>query len=856
MAATRSHSLKVIDGGLSDEPSPYEATTIDVPNGEIAPGVTLNDGVLHIEQPDGGVMIDFSPDLSDPDDEDDEAQDDFYRNLASKIDPGELETIATDLLDAINRDIDSRQEWMQTRSRGITLLGLKLEDPRGDIGTTSAPLEGQSTVRHPLLLESTVNFQATAGGELLPATGPVKIRNDTPTKPKAAEQPAQPYQAQPMMGHNGGPPLESPDDKYENVEELASALETDMNHYLTAVATEYYPDTDRMLFYVGFGGDGFKKVYNCPLKERVVSESVDAEDLIVSNSAVSLQNCGRITHKIKMRKSVIRRMQILGAYRDVELSIPQPETNNPVEQKKADIQGAQPRNQRPEDRDYTIYETYCELELDKFAPKQFKNKGLPLPYRVTLERDSRKVLSVIRNWNKDDEQCLPKQFFVQFPFIRGLGFYGIGFIHLVGNTTNALTAAWREMLDAGMFANFPGFLYSKAMGRQLTNQMRVPPGGGLGLEIGAQQDIRAAVMPLPYKEPGPAFTSFVQNVEQGGQRLAATAQINVGEGKQDAPVGTTLALIEQATKVISAVHRRLHAAQAEEFKLIKDRFLEDPEAFWRHNKTPTIQWQKDTFVKALKNNNLVPVADPNNPTSLHRIAKATAVKELQKGNPLLYDAKAVDERIFRIVGIDPEGLFKDVPDPPPPDPRMEAIKQKAQSTREQQQAMLQDSMIKARIAVAQLQDKMQDRASREKIEGMKVQLEQMRFGEEQNLNRNEDQRNAAKAMLDMFTKQAQAAQQMQGDRAQQIHEMQSNLMQLQHDMQTQAQRHELEMQTASQQAEHQHRVDQDKHHADMARAQEQHEQKMVHADQQNEAKLAQAKALAAIQKKSKPKPKG
>jgi len=320
----------------------------------------------------------------------------------------------------------------------------------------------------------------------------------------------------PMMGHNGGPNL------MEETDDLAMALEKDMNHYLTVTATEYVPDTDRMLFYIGFGGDGFKKVFNCPLRRRPVSESVDAEDLIVSDSATDLQNCGRVTHRIKMRKSVLRRMQIMGAYRDVPIGQPAPATPDPAKVRKMEIEGVT-AHLNPEDEDYTIYECYCELDLDKFAPKQFKGEGLPLPYRVTIEKDSRQILSIIRNWNEDDEQCLAKRFFVQSPFIRGLGFYGYGFIHLLGNITNTLTAGWRETIDGGMFANFPGFLFSKSVGRQLSNQIRVPPGGGVGIDLGAQQDIRSAVMPLPYKEPGPGFVSFLQHVAEEGQRLGATA---------------------------------------------------------------------------------------------------------------------------------------------------------------------------------------------------------------------------------------------------------------------------------------------------------------------------------------------
>lgn len=748
--------------------------TLELPTNEIAPGQSLDDGVLTTEAGDGSATFDFNPDLSDPRKD---GSNDFYGNLANRLGEGRLSEIASSLLEGIERDEMSRRDWLDTRARGITLLGLKLEDPKSEV-VSGAPLEGMSTVRHPLLLESTVAFQATAGGELLPASGPVKVRNDSTTPPEVKRPPPPPMPAPPappagglppmppgmappgagapppmmpppgpapgpmtggpppmpgpmppMMGHNGGPPMEPEPlpDQGQGKEELATALEIDMNHYLTAVATEYYPDTDRMLFYVGFGGDGFKKVYNCPLRRRPVSESVDAENLIVSNASTDMKNCGRITHKIKMRPSIIKRMQILKEYRDVALTPPAPAPTNPVEQKKEELAGQRLNTQRPEDMDYTVYETYCELDIDEFAPRKFKGKGLPLPYRVTIERDSKQVLSLVRNWEKGDDECLPKQFFVQFPFIRGLGFYGIGFIHLVGNTTNALTAAWREMLDAGMFANFPGFIYNKGLGRQLTNQFRVPPGGGVGIDVGTQGRIQDAIMPLPYKEPGPSFSSFVKEIEEGGRRLGSVAQVSVGEGKADAPVGTTLALIEQATKMVNSVHKRLHAAQAEEFQLLKERFREDPAAFWRHNKKPTVPWKKEQFLQALEDNDLVPVADPNNPTSLHRIAKATAIMQLQQTAPTLYDTKAIHERVYRIVGIDPEGLFLPEPAPPPPDPRLEAVKEKAKSNAAQIMEQSNQAKMKLQIAMLQLQDKAQDRKSKEMIENIKLDIEKIRL---------------------------------------------------------------------------------------------------------------------------------
>ena len=807
-----------------------------------AVGVEIQDGSLVIRHEDGTVTVDFDP--SGRASLDDDGDDDFDANLAKKLDEATLNDISSELLDGIQFDENSRQEWLDTRAQGIDLLGLKIEKPRADNASGSAPVEGMATVRHPLLLEATVSFQATARGELLPASGPVKVRNDAPVPPRNVE----------MQKTNAQKELA---DSIQGKDELAQALETDMNHWLTAVATEYVPDTDRMLFYVGFGGDGFKKVYHCPLRNRPVSESVDAKDLIVSNAAVDIKNCGRITHRIRMRKSILRRMQIAGDYRDCELSAPAAPQANAVDQKLESIQGVKEPS-RIEDRDYEVYETYCELDLDQFAPEQFKGKSLPLPYRVTIEKESRQVLDIRRNWDEDDEQCLPKQFFVQFPFIRGLGFYGLGFIHILGNTANTLTAAWRLILDNGMFANFPGFLYAKGAGRQNSNQFRVAPGTGVGLDVATNQRISDSVMPLPYKEAGAAFTGFITHVEEVGRRLAAAGDINVGEGKQEAPVGTTLALIEQATKVLDSAHKRLHAAQAEEFKLLKERFREDPEAFWRHNPNSSIKWRKEQLLQALEDYDLVPVADPNNPTSLHRIAKAMALKELQKGNSALYDPVAVDMRIMRIVGIDPQGLFNAAPTPPPPDPRMVAIQQKAQQQANASQIALLQAQIKAATAMAQMEDKEKDRASRERIAEMQHQVEILQTQQAEIIHAND-------------IKHDQTLLQIQQDKA--AMERMETLQKGFTEAQIRAIEAALDHHTKAAELERDHRHAEIQHAADTSRAERAHEAQMerdaqAHAaqterDQQtHEAKLevlretGKAKAEAArAMARAKPKPK-
>ena len=554
----------------------------------------------------------------------------WFDNLAEDIDELELNRIADELMRGIDADIQTRSDWIEDRAQGLKLLGLKIEIPGVQGTSDGAPVEGMSKVRHPLLLEAVLRFQANARSELLPTDGPVKIRDDS---------------------NNSGTQLD----------ELAGALEKDMNHYLTTTASEYYPDTDRMLFMVGFGGDGFKKVYFCPLRNRPVSESIDAEDLIVNNAATDLDSAKRITHRILMKPSVVKRMQILGAYRDVALSEPgEPKLNAAQEERNAQ-QGISNTVMNHEDRDREIYECYCELDIKGFEHTwKGEASGLEVPYRVTIDVSSRQILSIVRNYDEPEEPTdLPtaRKVFVKYPFVPGLGFYDIGLLHILGNTTNAITAAWRELLDAGMFAAFPGFLMADAGARQNTNIFRVPPGGSATVKTNGMK-ISDAIMPLPYKEPSAALMTMSENISQYGQRLGGTAELAVGEGRQDAPVGTTLAMIDQATKVLNSVHKRLHAAQAEEFQLLKQCFKDNPESFWQRNNSPSYPWDEATFRQALDNYYLVPQADPNTASQTQRMMKTMALIQLAQTAPDMYDLQAVNRQALRTIGYNPDEFVK------------------------------------------------------------------------------------------------------------------------------------------------------------------------------------------------------
>ncbi len=610
-------------------------------------------GAISIPTDDGGVVVQFPGAFNPANDEDG----DHDQNLAEVIDEGSLGLIGDDVGRGVDQDEQDRSKYINNLAKGIDLLALAVESPRADAGAGSS-MEGMSTVRNPLLLEAVLRFQANARGELLPSGGPVKVKND---------------------GQQGI-----------QVDQDANLLEKDMNTYLTTTAKEYYSDTDRMLFSVGFGGCGFKKIYHCPLDRRPKSESVDAKDLIVPSNAINLHSALRVTQRIQTDPNTVRLMQLIGVYRDVDLNQPMAQTANAVDAKISQVSGQAPNTTRPEDQDYTLYECYCKLDLPGFEDTDDDGNPtkLKLPYKVTFDKDTKQVLEIRRNWDADDETKTAKRVFVKYPFVPGLGFYDIGLLNILGNATSALTAAWRIALDNGMFSNFPGFMYSKqGIGRQLTNEFRVAPGCGVGIDIG-NQPINTSVMPLPYKGLDGTFAGLMDSLQQTMQRVGGTAETNVGEGRADAPVGTAVALIEQAKVIMDAVHKRLHAAQAEEFQLLKCLFQEDPEAFWRHNKSPQFPKDKDRLLRALENNELVPVADPNIPSSMHRHAKNAALMQMVQAYPQLFDIPTVLNAILIDMKFDnpQELLAKQAPAGPPPDPKLMIQQMKTQTDMQKLQA--------------------------------------------------------------------------------------------------------------------------------------------------------------------------
>lgn len=662
--ALTGRSPQLADGGAPD-------TLPGLPRGALP---EIEADYEEIETADGGVIIRLGGvELleADEDDEEEDAEDDtFYDNLADTMDESALAALADEVLEGIEADLSSMRKWMADYTRGQTILGIEVKTPKADVSG-----EGVSQVDHPLLLDACIAFQSNARAEMLPASGPVKIDNSgraTAITDKQAEK-----------------------------------LEQSMNEFLTVKSPEYVPDFDRMLFQWGFGGNPIRKVFHCPLRRRPVSDSIGPGDFIVSNDAKSLTDVGRKTHRSKMRQSVMKRMQYLGAYRDVELHLPSRDTTL-VEQKTATLQGTTTTSSRVEDEEYTIYETCLDYDMPGDAHREKgADTGLPRPYLVTIEKDTRTVLEVRRNWRQDDDNFTERRRFVAYPFVPMFGFWATGLLGILANTTSALTAAWRIMLDSGMFANFPGGMYLKNGSRQQDNNFRAGPGEFCPVDGGGTDDIRKVIAPYPYKEFGPAFPAFTKDISETGSRVGGIASVPVAEANATAPVGTMLAALEQVAKTVSAVHMRGYTSQAEEYQILIELIREDPEAFVRTMQDSDNIWDAQELREALDNYKLVPKANPNTPTHMHRLLKVQALKMMADGAPERYDLNKVDAHCLEVLGFDdPQQFFK----PPsaeivPSDPALaiadmvkktEELKTASKERTEGQKAQLKFVEIKAK----------------------------------------------------------------------------------------------------------------------------------------------------------------
>ena len=614
--------------------------------------------------------------LSFGDDEEDDAGLDFGENLAEVISDMALGAIAEEVISGVEADEQSRQEWINQYQKGIGLLGNKIEDlKQGSDDKRSVSRAGDTT-----MMEAIVKYEAGAEAEMLPAAGPVKV---------------------PTIGKVSG-----------DEEQIAKDFEDDFNYYLTEVATEYYADTPRMLVQQGFCGIGYKKVYLCPVRRRPVSESILPTDLIVSEEATDLNNALRVTHRIEMTLPTLRRMQIVGQYRDVQLG---PAIGNfgVSDQARRAIrtnEGLMPIGAtRPQDQPYEVLETDVFLDAEYHGIDGYYERrapeGLPLPYKVTVERGSRKVLGIWRNWKEGDPLYLKRNAYVKFGLVPGLGYHDWGFLQLLGNQTLALRAILRLLIAAGMFSNFPGGLKLKNA-RTATNELAPAPGEFVDVDAPQGADIRQMAMPLPYKGPDAAFIQLMGIVKNDARQLGGTVQLEVGEGRTNMPVGTVLAMIEQQIQVMAGVHKRNHRAQKEEFRKLRELFAENPRMFSmlvrdrpRDADRQARLWEKAEEFSDL---NIVPASDPNVPSHVHKLLMGNVLLLLAQQAPQYFDMPAVLSNAVTAIGANPsEYILR--PDQmqqgaPPPDPKIVAATIHAQQQQSQDQVQAQTEAAKLQLA--------------------------------------------------------------------------------------------------------------------------------------------------------------
>ncbi len=663
----------------------FQDGTVDLPDEGDGSSIDETTGAKITVDDDGGVTIEINPK------KDKKPKSDKHSvNLALELEETELGMIAEEVLQGIDNDIQSRSDWEVAYDRGIELMGIKLKDASSEVSSTGSI----SQIYHPLLIETTVRYQSNAMGELLPSAGPVKVMD---------------------YSNESGEP-----DRIEKAE----AFEKDFNYYLTTVAKEYYPDTDQLLFNQGWSGMAFKKVFECPIRKRPCSDLVMSPDLIVSNDVVDLETATRMTHRTKMSKSLVRRLQKAKFYRKVDLgqAVEQPTI---VEQKVAEVQNIQITSKLPADYLHTIYECYVELDI----PGYDEGDGIPLPYVVTIDKDSRQILAIYRNWDKGDEDFKADIPFVKYGMIPALGFYDLGFVHLLGNTTRTLTAILRMQLDAGQFSIFPGFLFAKQGGKQTNKDIRLSPGTGQEIDTGGMP-INQVAMALPYPGPSSVLAGISEKVAQDGMRLGMAAQVEVGEGRADVPVGTTMALIEQATKVMAAVHKRNHVSQQREFEKLRKLFNKNPEALWKFSKNPARKWQVAEEFSDLE---LIPASDPNVPSHTHRLMQSAALLGMaQSAPPGVFNPRAVAQQALAAIGIkDTESVLAPLPPPgapPPPPPPDVQVKMEANQIKKEQMelsAQQQAAHDQARFQEMQMNliNDEKNRQSREKLEAMKMATE-------------------------------------------------------------------------------------------------------------------------------------
>ena len=581
----------------------------------------------------------------------------FDANLAEYMDDGDLGTIASDISNDVDDDIASRQDWEESYKRGIDLLGMNYED-------RSQPFEGATGVVHPLLAESVTQFQAQAYREMLPSGGPVRTQTMGAETPELVQQ--------------------------------ANRVKNYMNYMITYEMEEYDPETDQMLFYLPIVGSTFKKVYFDPLMQRAVSKFVHAEDLVIPYGATDLLTAPRITHIIRMDKNEVLKLQLTGFYKEVDLpsgSITT-ENNTSVQEAIDDAQGVQLSGSGSEE--LILHEVHTSLDLKGFEHLDVEGEetGLKIPYVITILEKTGEILSIRRNHDEMDPLMRRKPYFVHYKFLPGLGFYGFGLTHMIGGLSQASTSILRQLIDAGTLSNLPaGF---KARGARIRDEDEpLQPGEFRDIDS-AGMDIRQSIMTLPFKEPSQTLYSLLGGLVEAGRRFASMADMKIGEMGGDTPVGTTMAIMERGTKVMSAIHKRLHYAQKQEFKILANIFARNPAPVYPYatpGAPPEIMQQDfDDRVDVL------PVSDPNIFSMSQRIALAQTQLQLVQSNPEVHGGTQglyqAYRKMYEALGV--TNIDSVLPQPPQPQP-MNPAKENQEAMRGQRLQVFPDQNHQAHI---------------------------------------------------------------------------------------------------------------------------------------------------------------
>ena len=593
-------------GGLTDEEIEVEQ---------------IEDPSEMLEQEDGSVVLNFEDAMKE------ELQAEPDANLSEILDERVLMDLSSELLGYYEEDKSGRQDWEDTYSDGLGLLGIKYEE-------REEPFRGSSGVTHPLIAEAVTQFQAQAYKELLPSSGPVRTQ---------------------VIG-----------DATSEMEMQAQRVQEFMNYQITHVMEEYDPEMDRLLFYLPLAGSAFKKVYFDDILDRAVSRFVPADDLIVPYNASDLASASRIIHVTRVNNNDVKKFQAAGFYRDVDL-IPY-EDENELREREREISGIE---KTTDNMDCTLLEFHTDLDLPGFehrSPIDGEDTGIKLPYIITIDEGSSKVLSIRRNWKEGDEFYRKLQYFSHYKFLPGLGFYGFGLLHMIGGLGRSATSILRQLIDAGTLANLPaGF---KARGIRIRDSDEpLSPGEFRDIDVPGGA-LRESILPLPYKEPSQTLMALLGFVVDAGRRFAAITDMQVGDGNQQAAVGTTVALLERGSKVMSAIHKRLHYAQKQEFKMLSKVFAESLPPVYPYNiiggQNMIKQMDFDERV------DVVPVSDPNIFSMAQRLALAQTQLQLAQSNPEMHNMHEAYRRIYEAIGVNNIEALLPTPEPPQPkDPATE-----------------------------------------------------------------------------------------------------------------------------------------------------------------------------------------